>query len=217
MELVRESSPHPPRLFSSRHAGPDPGRLGLQLVQGSVSESGRMAQPLQQGRGVGVEPRGGGEPGRPETEGEPQRAAPRSVTLTGPAPEFWVSSGSRSQVFRRVGPGQTGCGNRMWLLLVFILFSLTLLLSNNLQLFVKTLFVVMTSEGADVSEGGATGSCLSAIVAASCREKSAARSDEKLRDQVHLVLLIITHLQGGEGSGTHPEAPEPSDLPVSLF
>lgn len=105
-----------------------------------------------------------------------------------------------------------------------ILFSFTLLLNSNLQLFVKTLFVVMTSEAADVSEGravvggGATGSCpCSAIVAASCREKSAARSDEKLREQVHLVLLIITHLQGGEGSGTHPEAPEPSDLHLSLF
>lgn len=38
----------------------------------------------------------------------------------------------------------------------------------------------MTSEGAGVSEGGATGSCpCSAIVAASCREKSAARNDKK--------------------------------------
>lgn len=37
-----------------------------------------------------------------------------------------------------------------------ILFSFTLLLHSNLQLFVKTLFVVVTSEGADVSEGGAT-------------------------------------------------------------
>lgn len=62
-----------------------------------------------------------------------------------------------------------------------ILFSFTLLLHSNLQLFVKTLFVVVTSEGADVGEGGATGSCpCSAIVAAPCRGKNAAQSDEKV-------------------------------------